>query len=436
MKIMRVFTLALIICLLCTALCPAALADSVPGITAGNAIVIELNSGNVLYEKAADDRAAPASTTKIMTLLLTCEALERGDVSLDDEVYANSEDIYIIDDDASNVGIAPGEILSLRELCYCAMLASANEATNVIAAHVAGSVDAFVERMNERAAELGCENTRFVNTDGLPNEEHFTTARELAMITEEALKYDFFLELCGTAEHTVPATNCSEPRELPNSNALINNKSYYGKDYFLEGAYGVKTGHTEAAGYCLVSAVKEGDLDLLTVVLGSTGDGKTGEYFNNFSDTIKLVEYFGENYHGTQILSADEVIYKVATEKGKRSELSLSPAHSVSLLLPSDCDPSELEHVITLDYEPVPAPVKKGAVIGQVDVINAENEVICSCELVAAEDIEASMIDYVCANIGGFFSENITAIAISLAVLIIAAFSAVYIPYKRKGRKS
>lgn len=432
MKKARVFTLALIICMLASVLCSAAQAADAPDISARNAIVIDQGSGKVLYEKAADDKAPPASTTKIMTMLLTCEAIERGDVSPDDVVTAKAEDIRIIDDDASNVGIVPGEKISLRELCYCAMLASANEATNVIASHVAGSVDAFVKLMNEKAAALGCENTHFENTNGLPNEDHCTTARELAVIAQEALKHDLFLELCGTAEHTVPATDSSKERKLLNSNALINKKSYYGKDYFLDGAYGVKTGHTEAAGYCLVSAVKQGELDLLTVVLGATGDGKMGEYFNNFADTIKLVEYCVENYHYTSVFSADEVICSVAVEKGRQSELSLSPAYDVSMLL-SDVDSGSLERVISLDCESVPAPVEKGTVLGTVDSKLPDGSVLCSCDLVAAEDVEVSIIDHALENIGSFLSENVSAIAIGFAALIIIVFFAIYIPYKRKG---
>lgn len=435
MKKARVFTLALLVCMLITVLCPAAQAASAPDISARNAIVIEQNSGKVLFEKSADSKAAPASTTKIMTMLLVCEAMESGDVSPDDEVSAETDDIYIIDADASNAGIAPGEILTLRDLCYCAMLASANEATNIIGIHVAGSIDAFVKLMNEKAASLGCENTHFVNTNGLPDDNHYTTARELAVIAREALKYDFFRELCGTAQYTVPETNCCEERPLSNSNALINTTSYYGDKYYLEGAYGVKTGHTEAAGYCLVSAVREDGLDLLTVVLGSTGDGKTGEYFNNFADTIKLIDYCSENYHGTLVLGADEAIEQISVEKGRQGKLTLSPAHDVSLLLSADYDLDSLERVVSLNSDSVSAPVKKGAVLGSVDVKDPDGNVLCSCELVAASDVEASYIGYIFANVFGFIGRNILTLSIIVLVMIIAAFAAVYIPHKKKGKK-
>lgn len=434
MKKARVLTLVLILCIIFTALCPAALADSAPNISAKNAIVIEQTSGMVLYEKSADAKAAPASTTKIMTLLLTCEAIERGEVSYDDKIYASAEDIYIIDSDASNAGIAPGEVLTLRDLCYCAMLASANEATNLIASHVAGSVSAFVEMMNGKAEELGCENTHFVNTNGLPNEEHYTTARELAVIAQEAMKHMFVRELCAAAEYTVPETNVSEPRELINSNALVNPKSYYGKEYFTENAYGIKTGHTEAAGYCLVSAIKEGDLDLLCVVLGATGDGKEGKYFNNFADTLKLVDYCKENFHCTTVLSADEVLGKIPVEKGRQKALPLSSACDVSILLPDDAKLDSFERTLTLNYEAVPAPVKKGAIIGSVDVTNADGELLCSCELVAAKDVNASIIDYVLANAGSFVSENIAVLSVIVLILVAAVFAAVYIPHIKKGK--
>lgn len=435
MKKARVLTLSLVLCLAMTVLCPAALADAAPEIAAKNAIVIDMNTGTVLYEKDADSKAEPASTTKIMTMLIICEAVERGDVTLDDPVTAQGYDVYLNDDDACTAGIKAGETMTLRDLCCCAMLSSANEACNVAASYVAGSVSKFVELMNEKAAALGCENTHFVNTNGLPSSKHYTTARELALITQEALKYDVFRELCGMTEHTVPATNISEPRKLSNSNALINAKSCYGDKYLYEGAYGVKTGHTEAAGYCLVSAVKSGDFDMIAVVLGSDGDGVKGEYFNNFADTVKLLDYCRSNWKETVVLSTKERLGEVTVEMGVHKSASLAPAEDIIQLLPVDFDLDSIKCDITIDKDSITAPVREGTVLGKVIVRNADGNIIGTADLVTPENVHASIAAYVFANAQEFVSHHLTGIGIFILVLIVAAFLAIYIPAAKKGKK-
>ena len=435
MKKARVLILMLTLCLLITAFCPAALAvGAEPDITARHAIVIELNTGAVLYEKDADETALPASTTKIMTALITCEAIEKGTVSLDDLVTAKAEDVYLSDPDASNAGISAGEKMTLRDLCYCMMLPSANEAANVVASHVAGSVNGFVAMMNDKAGALGCKSTHFANTNGLPAGDHYTTARELAMITQEALKYDLFRELCGASEYTVPATNVSGERELSNSNAIINPDSFYGSSYYLEGAYGVKTGHLSDAGYCLVSAVKRGDLDLLCVVLGSDGSMEN-YYFRNFTDTATLVDYCEKNFHFKTVIRAAEVVGSIAVDKGKQETLSVSPAEDIGLLLSDDVDTASLQRIISYDYDAVPAPVKKGAAVGRVEVKDSEGNTLCTCELVANEDVEASFFAYAAAKIKAFLLKLLRVAAIIALILIVVAFAAVFLKHKRKGKK-
>lgn len=435
MKKARVLTLALVLCLALTVLCPAALGDAAPEIASKNAIVIDMNTGTVLYEKDADSKAEPASTTKIMTLLIICEALERGDVTLDDRVTAQAHDLCLNDDDACTAGIKSGETMTLKDLCCCAMLSSANEACNVAASYVAGSVSKFVELMNEKAAALGCENTHFVNTNGLPSSAHYTTARELAVITQEALKHDVFRDLCGMTEYTVPATNFSEPRKLSNSNALINAKSCYGDKYLYEGAYGVKTGHTEAAGYCLVSAVKADDFDMISVVLGADGDGVKGEYFNNFADTIKLLDYCRSNWQETKVLSTNERLGEVTVEMGVQKSISLAPACDISKLLPVGYDLDSTRRDIAIDVDCITAPVKAGTVLGKVTVRNADGDIMCTADLVTPENVHASIAAYLFANAQEFVGNHLLGIGIFIFTLIVAAFLAIYIPSGKKGKK-
>lgn len=420
MKKARIPIFILVLCILSSVLCPAVLADSAPEITAKNAFVVDMNTGTVLYEKDAESKADPASTTKIMTMLLICEALERGDVSLDDKVTADARDINLIHDDgASNAGITAGETMSFNDLCYCIMLASANEACNIAASHVAGSVDKFVKLMNEKVSELGCKGTHFTNTNGLTDPGHYTTAHDLCLIAQEALNHGLFRELCGTAKYIVPPTNKSGKRVLSNSNALINADSMYGCKYIYDGTYGIKTGHTSSAGFCLVSANKSDEFDLLAVVLGSSGDFST-ETFNNFSDTIKLYDWCKQNFSIQTVIDKSETICTIPVKHGAENEVALCASKSVSRLLPTNLDISSIVRTPALYVENVKAPVKAGDKLGQVTVTSDEGEELCTVDLVAANDVEKS-----------FIRRAASVLIILSAITLIATF----IPKTDRGKK-
>lgn len=173
-----------------------------PKVYAESAIVMEGNTGTILYAKGIDTQHYPASITKVMTVLLALEHLE-----MDEEVTFSHNAVYSIDYDSSHIARDEGEILTVEECLYAIMLESANECSNAIAEHIAGTTEAFAEMMNARAAELGCTNTHFVNAHGLPNENHYTSARDMALITREAIKYEKFRQICSTPRYTLRATN-------------------------------------------------------------------------------------------------------------------------------------------------------------------------------------------------------------------------------------
>ena len=268
---------------------PFAFADG-PQVSAPSAMLLDAESGEVLFEKDADRQVYPASTTKIMTVLLAVEAVERGEISLDDKVTGSKTITYDLSDLGSTAGISPGETLTLEQLLYCAMLSSANEACNIIAEHVSGIIYYFIERMNQRAAELGCTATNFVNTHGLQSSLHYTTARDYSLIALEACRHELFMKLCGTAQYVVPATNYWSERTLKNSNALLTSESMYGSGYVYEGCTGMKTGHTSYAGYCLVSTAQRGDTKLLCLVYGDDSSDAC------FRDSAALLDWGFENH--------------------------------------------------------------------------------------------------------------------------------------------
>ena len=218
MKKNKLIPLILTICLLFGTFAPAASALDEPSLHSAKAVVLaDLDSGRLLYSKNADEQRSPASLTKIMTVLLAVEALERGEVTLEEMVTAQSDCLEGLNTDSSTSGIQPGEVMRYQDLLYCAMVHSANEACNVLAHRVSGSVSAFVEKMNERAAELGCTNTHFADPNGLSNENHYTTAYEMYLITREAITHPLFAEICNTRGYDMPATNVSQARSFANS---------------------------------------------------------------------------------------------------------------------------------------------------------------------------------------------------------------------------
>ncbi|MBQ9411475.1 MAG: D-alanyl-D-alanine carboxypeptidase [Oscillospiraceae bacterium] len=305
MKKIKIFPLFFALCLLLglfPVLSPPVRAEDPPLLNSTSAILVERQTGRILYAKYPDARLYPASLTKIMTVLLAVEAVEKGEVSMDGQVTASPNITFDLSSMGSTAGIQVGETMPLRELLYCAMLSSANEACNIIAEHVAGSISAFVERMNARASDLGCVSTQFVNTHGLTSYEHYTTARDMARIAMEASRHAGFMDLCGTADHTVPATNLSAERSLHSSNALISELGLYGPGHLYYGASGMKTGHTSYAGYCLASTAERSGTELLCLCFGcETSEGV-------FQDSTNLLNwgfaaYSAEAFAGAENLS-------------------------------------------------------------------------------------------------------------------------------------
>ena len=430
---MRKFTLlpiALIFCLFAVCLAPSAAALDDPEISARAALLADPETGRVYYSLNADERAYPASLTKVMTVLLAVEAVERGEVSQDDQVTASESAMEGMVEDGSTAGIVPGETMSFGDLLYCAMLSSANEACNIIAEHVSGSVGAFVELMNERASELGCAGTHFANTHGLPDENHYTTAADLALIAAEALQHDLFTTICNTVTWTVPATNVSEQRTLSNSNALINPNSGYGSGYYYEYAHGVKTGHTNDAGYCLISTAEKDGIRLMAIVLGcpamELADG-SGVDLRSFSDSIVLYDWVFDNFSMQEIVSSAEQVAEAPVELGQGVErVSLRPANVVTAVVADDTDLSTVQRDVVVyserDGETLVAPISAGTVLGEL-TLTLDGQVLGRSELVASTSVELSRAEYM----KGRLAETFASPWVIGGLVFIVIFAAGYI---------
>ncbi len=251
-------------------------------------ILIEKDSGDVIFEKNADAMMYPASTTKIMTAYL---ALTMADVS---ETTVCSPTALAVPEDSSSARLVAGEQVNLLDLVYVTMLKSANDGANVIAEAVSGSIPAFVELMNQAADVLGCTGTHFANAHGYHDENHYTTARDMAVIARAALKNETLRQIVNTKSYTMPKDNMRDAREYANTNKFIN-YSESSENCYYQWGNGVKTGHHSAAGYCLVSSATKDGVSLIAVVFGASSE--TASY----TDSIKLMDYGFTQYVSTSI---------------------------------------------------------------------------------------------------------------------------------------
>lgn len=254
-----------------------------PDLVSNAAVILDAETGNILYQKNADDKHYPASITKLMTCLLAIE-----NSSLSETVTMSYDAIWGIERDSSHIALNVDESLSMEDCLYALMLESANEVAWGIGEHLAnGSIEAFAEMMNERADKLGLKNTHFVNANGLHDDNHYTSCYDMALIAKECLKYKEFRTITGTMNHTIAPTNlCDEERPLWQHCKLINSAS----DYYYEYCEGGKPGYTDAALNTLVSWSKKNDIELICVVMDCNGA------YNTYTDTIALCNYCFENF--------------------------------------------------------------------------------------------------------------------------------------------
>ena len=334
-------------------------ATTIPSISARSAVLIDLDGRSVLYEKNAHERLGMASTTKIMTALV---AAEEG--CLDRMIRIPKEAVGI---EGSSIYLSEGEELSLRQLIYALLLSSANDAAVAIAIAVSGSVEGFVELMNAKAQALGLKSTHFTNPHGLYDEEHYTTAYELAILSAEALNDPTIREIASTYKTTIPKENGDSNRFLVNHNKML--KLY-------DGAIGLKTGFTKKTGRCLVSAAERDGLALIAVTLNAPDD---------WNDHCSMLNFGFENYERVTIYESGEFRYAFSVTNGKDSYVILTNAESISFTLPKKRKSPSVTVYTLRRFEF--APIKKGAALGRM-VCEIEG-MTADSPLIAAYDVEA-----------------------------------------------
>ena len=385
-----------------------------PNILAKAALLVDANTGTVVYAKDEHEELYPASLTKIMTALLTLEAIDAGKLSMDQELTATATALEGLSSDGSSAGIKVGETMSVRNLLYCMLVVSANEACDILAEAVSGSVSAFVAAMNAKAADLGCENTHFVNPNGLHDPQHYTSAWDMYLITKAAMEYPDFMTICDTAAHTVPATNLNAERKLYTTNHLLSNWRVIG--YRNTEAHGIKTGSTDAAGYCLVSSAMRGSLHFISVILGADRVVENGVgNIRSFSETTRMFNYGFDNFTYKTIVEEKEVIQEVPVSLSKIDHVTVHPAKDIEVLLPKVLGAGDLERTITLE-EPVEAPVEKGQKLGTM-TLSYDGVTYATVDLLASFDVEASKLMTFWRDVKAFFAK--TSVRVGLIVLVV-----------------
>lgn len=440
MKKNRLFSLLLSLCLLAGALAPAAAsASSVDEfhVDAKAAILVDSDYGEVLFEQNAHEKMYPASITKVMTGLLIIEALEDGRLTLDQPITAGNEVNDKMIAGASTAEIKPGEIMPLGDVLRCALIPSANEACNILAVTLSGSIPAFVAEMNARAAALGCEGTNFANPHGLHDDNHYTTAYDIYLISREAMKYPLFREIVSSISYEVPATNLHAKRTLHDTNALISNFNKVG--YLYQHATGIKTGYTDAAGYCLASAATKGERSLIAVVLGCERvPGTTGsEGFTYFTETKRLLEWGFSNFSRRTILDSSNPILTVDVRLSEQTDkIVAEPKGAIAATLPKDVDVLDFERRIERLYpDGIEAPVEKGQLLGKVTLLH-DGKDYGTLDLVAVDGVERSELLYRLDQIQRFFSQTWVKLAALLLVLLILILVIRFLVFgkRRRGR--
>ena len=333
------------------------------GLNAKSAILMEESTGNILYESNPDERLPIASVTKVMTMLLIMEAVDSGKISLDDMVNVIEN---AMSDGGSIMFLETGEQLTVNDMLKGIAVASANDGCVAMAEHLAGSESAFVDMMNEKAKELGMENTHFMNTNGLDEDDHYSSARDVAIMSRELMKHETIFNYTSIWMDTLRGGKF----QLANTNKLIR---------FYDGANGLKTGSTSKALCCLSAAAKRNDMQLIAVVLGAPTSAE------RFASAKSLLDYGFANYAvNTQITAGDEV-QKIAVEKGVDKEVGVVAGDSCSTLVKKGQE-DNITKEIKID-ETITAPIEAGQKIGTM-TISRDGEVIADIDLNASSAVE------------------------------------------------
>lgn len=391
-----------------------------------------LDQGTVIFNKNTTKKTAMGSLTKITTAIVVLDNVENLDAQITVKQSVLDTLSYT---SGSTEGLAAGEVLTVRQLLNLMMVHNSNEAASVLADYVGGgSIDKFVQMMNDYAKKAGCKNTHYTNPHGLDEDDHYTTAEDLAIISKKALKNDTFKKIVGQSSYTLEATNKRETVTYSNTNYLLNKNS----TYYYDACKGIKNGITENAGYCLVSYATKNGYTYLCVVLSGSSVYKeaAGSYNPAFNDTLKAYKWVFKNIKLKVVAEPTDVITVANISLGRKVDtVQLVPKEEITALLPSDVDASgvSVEPVDGSIDPDLKAPVKKGDKIGEAKVLYAGEE-LCTIDLVAATTVHRGFFTTLGYLLKTLFGSTI--VRILVLVLIVVGLIVFLVNYLYKKRKT
>ena len=394
-------------------------ATSGPDITAESAIIYRGGTGEILWEKNADKKMEPASMVKLLTCLIAVEKL-----SLNDTVTITKE---IEDVDPTVLGLVEGEEISVRDLLYASLLLSGNDAATALGIEVSGSVEKFADEMNKKAKELGCENSNFTNPSGLPDKDMYSTARDMAKIAEAALSNDTIRQISGTAEYTIPATNCADARKVSSFNLFLKGKTfeYEGKEIKVKkykGVFGGKTGTLDSDYTTMVTGLDLDGMDVYSVIMGSS-------FQNRFSDMKKMMDFAKTSISKYVVFKKGTEFDKVKLKGGATNRVTAVAAEEGFVNLPEGASASLVTTKCKYS-DSLTAPIAKGQIVGVAEIYIAD-DLVEKVDLVAAKKIEEGWF----LSFLGITNFQTILIGVVLGLIVIFMLLILYLRAKNKAKK-
>jgi len=410
---------------------PADAAAPFSDLEAQAALLAEVDTGTVLFERNMNVRHPADSLAKVMTMILALTAIENGDASIYDFVVMTESAMFDITSRSTTQGISVGEEMPLLDLMYCAFIGSANEACNLIAEYIAGDVGAFVDMMNDRAEDLGCEGTNFTNPHGQYSDDQYTTAMDQYRIFREAISYQLFLEISGVFRHTIEGTNKAEQRRLVGTNSLVNSS---GKYHYRPCNSGLASA-TYEGGYSYVGFAESDGMSLIVVVLGSDVimfEDESAE-MRNLTEARRLFEWGFSEFGWRVILVAGELVGKAPIIHGAGADfVNLRAETEIKELLDNDIPDSAFVRNVTIysvdSEEPLYAPVLAGEVLGEVTITRGGVD-YGTVLLTANTTVELNRLQFIRMQVMELANSSTARTVIWVLVILVVLYTALVVRY-------
>ena len=398
--------------------------SSEPDLRSSNVLLMDDTANRVIYERNGSGRIAPGGFAKVMTAILTIDSVN----DINESVTANSNAVNAYDFNLNNMGVLPGETLSVKDLLYGMLIYDAGEAANALAVHVSQSMDNFVEKMNEEAKKLGCTATNFTNPSGMPDENQYSSLSDIALIINHAMENETFAKIVSTKSYTIsPSNKYYEPRYLNNTNKFLVSPS---SPYFDPCVTGAKTSYVSNSDCGIALTYVNGGTSLLCLVANAPYENGTN-YANE--DAKKLISYGTSYYVPHKIMSKDDIMAEVKVSNGKDADrvLLIAP-ETLTVNLPKDFDEKKLDVKIDTGKK-TKAPIAKGDALGQVTVMY-DGDKYATMILVADSAVNPSFIKGITNGIASFFTSWIFITAVTLIITLFVIYTILLNKAKRRRK--